>query len=87
MLSKILEHTVKIAEKGFGYIMPGYALSNKRLNILKNNNFGITGISYFYVTEWFGFPVIFIKCEKNKPNMFLFESKNYKFKENNDRRY
>ena len=86
MLSKILEHTVVITEKGFGYIMPGYALSNKRLNILKNNNFGITGISYFYVTEWFGFPVIFIKCEKNKPNMFLFESKNYKFKENNDKR-
>ncbi len=77
MISKVLEHTVKIAEKGFGYILPAYALSQKRLRILKENNFAVTGMSYFYVTEWFGFPVIFIKVEKNKESIFLFESKNY----------
>ena len=77
MISKVLEHTVKITNKGFGYILPAYALSQKRLRIIKENNFAVTGISYFYVTEWFGFPVIFIKVEKNKESIFLFESKNY----------
>ena len=77
MLTKVLEHTVKITTKGFGYILPAYALSQKRLRILKENNFAVTGISYFYVTKWFGFPVIFIKVEKNKKTIFLFESKNY----------
>ena len=78
MITPIFEHTVNIVNKGFGYILPGYGLSNKRLQILKDSNFGITGISYFYVTDWFGFPVIFIKCEKNKDNLFLFEPNNYK---------
>ena len=77
MISKVFEHTVKITNKGFGYILPAYALSQKRLRILKENNFAVTGISYFYITEWFGFPVIFIKVEKNKQSIFLFESKNY----------
>jgi len=40
MISKVLEHTVKIAEKGFGYILPAYALSQKRLRIIKENKAG-----------------------------------------------
>ncbi len=77
MLTKVLQHTVRITQKGFGYILPAYALSHKRLKIIKENNFAVTGISYFYVTEWFGFPVIFIKVEKNKESIFLFEIKDY----------
>jgi type I restriction-modification system DNA methylase subunit len=76
-INNVLEHTIEITKKGFGYILAAHNLTEKRVKFINNNNFGITGFAFYWVKEWFGFPVIFIKCEKNKNNNFLFESKNY----------
>lgn len=76
-INNVLEHTIEITKKGFGYILAAHNLTEKRVKFINNNNFGITGFAFYWVKEWFGFPVIFIRCEKNKNNNFLFESKNY----------
>ena len=76
-INDVLEHTINITNKGFGYILAAHNLTEKRVKFINSNNFGITGFAFYWVKEWFGFPVIFIKCEKNKNNNFLFESKNY----------
>lgn len=66
-LTKVFEHTCKIVQKGFGYILLSTAITSKRLKILKDNNFYITKINYFNIPKWFGFPCIYLQCEKNCP--------------------
>jgi hypothetical protein len=73
----VLEHTFKIVDKGFGYILASHNLTEKRVKMINSNGFGITGFAFYWVKEWFGYPCIFIKCEKNKDNNFLFAIKNY----------
>jgi len=81
-INDVLEHTIEITNKGFGYILAAHNLTEKRVKLINNNNFGITGFAFYWVKEWFGFPVIFIKVEKNKPNNFLFDIKNYGHNDN-----
>tara|TARA_R100001463_G_C3482146_1_gene217049 strand:+ start:354 stop:869 length:516 start_codon:yes stop_codon:yes gene_type:complete len=76
-INDVLEHTINITNKGFGYILAAHNLTEKRVKYINDNGYGITGFAFYWVKDWFGFPCIFIKVEKNKPNNFLFDIKNY----------
>ena len=72
----------KVAYRGknAGYVKAikgEHNLTEKRVKYINSNGYGITGFAFYWVKEWFGFPCIFIKCEKEKDNNFLFEIKNY----------
>lgn len=63
---RVLEHSCKIAQVGFAYIMPGYALSHSRLRLIASFGFYCTQIySFENPKEWgFGFPMLFCVFRK-----------------------
>jgi hypothetical protein len=69
-----LEHTMKITDK-FCYIMGILNFTNKRIQKLFDNNYGITKISLVEINWWFGrhFMVVF---EKNQPSILTTAFKN-----------
>lgn len=79
-LTKILEHTCKLSIKGFGYVMPAYALSLSRIKKINLHGFYINKIIYFSnPKEWrLGFQMLFIIFTRTKNTSFInLESKNY----------
>lgn len=80
-LNRVFEKSIEVSRKGFAYIMAGHNITKKRMQMVNEANFGLTGIAYFFVPEWFGFPCIFVIFEKDKPGIELFECRNYSFDE------
>lgn len=67
MISKTLEHSMKICRKGFGYILPSYALTMPRIEMVRKEGFSVSKIVYFRVPKcWnFGFASHFVLFTKN----------------------
>lgn len=80
-LNKVFEKSIEISRKGFAYITASHNITNNRMAMLRNANFGLTGFAFFFVPEWFGFPCMFTIWEKNKPSIELFECRKYSFDE------
>lgn len=75
-----MEHSVKIADKGIGFLVNWKvfnAITTSRLN--KWQPFNITKIKLYEVKKWFGryYLVVF---EKNKPSIITFENRITKLK-------
>lgn len=69
IFTKVFEHSVKICEKGFCYIMGNFNLTAKRLLIAKENGFILTHIEPFYVKNWFNFTCFVLIFQKNASNI------------------
>lgn len=79
-LTKILEYTCQRSIKGFGYVMPSYALSSSRIKKINLNGFYIDKIIHFSnPKEWgIGFQMIFVIFTKIKNKSFInLDSINY----------
>ena len=73
-LVPIIEHSIKIANKGFGFLVNHNlfnALTVRRLNLWKDQDFTITYIKVYEIKKWFG-RYFFILFEKNKPGILDF---------------
>jgi len=77
ILSKVLEHTTKICNKGFCYIILSTALSVSRIKKIENNNFYLTKISVVQVKKWFGFNCLIVVFEKNRKSILNIKTKLY----------
>ena len=70
----IIEHSIKITNKGFGFLVNHNlfnALTVRRLNLWKDQGFTITYIKVYEIKKWFG-RYFFILFEKNKPGILDF---------------
>jgi len=61
-ITEVLKHSLKIADKGIGYIMPSYSLSYSRIKLMNNFGFNIQKTVYFNnPKEWgIGFQMIYV---------------------------
>jgi len=66
-LTKWIEHTCRIAEKGFAYLIPTYALSHNRLKLIESWGFYCKEATIIEnPKEWnLGFPMAFYVFEKS----------------------
>ena len=73
-LTKWLDHSTRIAGVGFAYILPGHALSNKRLTLIESFGFVLNTIHSFpSPMEWrLGYPHFF--CIWTKKDQALMPS-------------
>ncbi len=76
-LNEVLDHTLKISQKGFAYVMASHNITVKRMQKIKDAGFGLTGFAYFFVKDWFGFPCVFLIFEKDKDSILLFDVESY----------
>lgn len=70
-LTKILEKSTLIAEKGICYILPSYSLTCRRIRIMKSMGFNISKIVFFEnPKEWrLGFQMLYvIFTRENNPS-------------------
>ena len=73
-LVPIIEHSLKITNKGFGYLVNHNlfnALTVRRLNLWKASGFTITYIKVYEIKKWFG-RYFFILFEKDKSGILNF---------------
>ena len=73
-LVPIIEHSLKITNKGFGYLVNHNlfnALTVRRLNLWKASDFTITYIKVYEIKKWFG-RYFFILFEKDKKSILNF---------------
>lgn len=49
-----LEHSAKVAAKGFAYLLGWNNLTARRLETLEGYDFGLTGLTMFKVFKWYG---------------------------------
>ncbi len=61
-ITEVLKHSLKIANKGIGYIMPSYSLSYSRIKLMHKFGFNIQKTVYFNnPKEWsIGFQMIYV---------------------------
>jgi len=61
-ITEVLKHSLKIAQKGIGYIMPSYSLSYSRIKLMNKFGFNIQKTVYFdNPKEWsIGFQMIYV---------------------------
>jgi hypothetical protein len=73
-LTKVLEHSCRLAKKGFAYILPSYALNMRRLKICESWGFVVTGLWYFdNPKEWqLGFPMVWVVFERTSGDIEVF---------------
>lgn len=79
-LTKILDHTCRIAVKGFGYVLPAYSLTSSRIKNINLNGFYINKIIHFQnPKEWgLGFQMLFVIFTREKNDSFVnLESSNH----------
>jgi hypothetical protein len=60
-----LDHTFRIAKKGFAFVFGLHNLTPRRIEKCNKRNFYITKLHCFKVFEWFGITCFFV-CEKDK---------------------
>ena len=73
-LIPIIEHSMTITSKGFGYLVNNRlfnALTVRRLRLWKNKGFCISYIKVYEIKKWFG-RYFFILFEKNKTGILDF---------------
>jgi len=71
-LDKWLEHSCKIATKGFGYLLGINNLTPKRIEACEQQGFFITKIYMCKVFRWFGMS-IFVLWEKDKKPIIKYD--------------
>ena len=71
MITKILEHSMKISRKGFGYILPTYSLTTPRLELIRKGGFSVSKIIYFRTPKsWeFGYSTHFVLFQRDYPSI------------------
>lgn len=72
-LTKIFQHTIKLSNVGFAYVLPSYSLSCNRLKIASDNGFYLNKLIHFKnPKEWnLGFQMVFAIFTKNKNPSFI----------------
>tara|TARA_R110002020_G_scaffold131690_3_gene294345 strand:+ start:1454 stop:1957 length:504 start_codon:yes stop_codon:yes gene_type:complete len=73
-LIPIIEHSMKITNKGFGYLINHRifnALTVRRLRLWQKADFNITYMKVYEIKKWFG-RYFFILFEKDKPGILDF---------------
>lgn len=68
ILDKWFSHTLRIAEKGFAYLIGLDNHTAKRVELCNKADFGFTMQHLCKIKKWMGMS-IFVVFEKNKPNM------------------
>ncbi len=73
-LDEVIEKSVKVARKGFAYLLLGHAITPKRLEAIKIAGFGLTKIHLSKVFKWYGIST-FCVFEKGKSNLLEYDRK------------
>ncbi len=85
-IQKVLEKMLKEARKGFAILIGVINLTPKRLKLIEDHKFGITLFHICNVSGWFSNSV-FLICERNKPSIISFTSKNFNMPPDEDKKY
>lgn len=73
-LDRWLEHSCKVAQKGFAYLLGINNLTAKRIEACEREGFYITKIHLCKVFKWFGMSA-FVVWEKNKKGIINYDRK------------
>ena len=75
-MQEVFEHSMKICNKGFGFLIGVINMTPMRMKLMEENGFSITHMHLCQVTGWFGKSLYFI-AEKNKPAIMSYDATSY----------
>jgi hypothetical protein len=77
-IKQVLEKSVSLSPRIISYLIGHMNLTTSRLEFMNKHNYGLVGIHFANVRQWFGGSVILV-FEKDKPNIVSYDRKAHNF--------
>jgi hypothetical protein len=68
MLNKVFEKSIELKPRVISYLIGVGNLTNKRIELMNKNGYGLTKMYFCKIYRWYGMSCIVV-FEKDKPNM------------------